>query len=53
LPEPVFWVYGAVVQIVMKLFAMLWSMLQQMFAPLLGPFFRAVSLRRSDDGSGP
>ena len=40
-------------QLLTQLFEMLVGMLRQIFAPLLGPFFRAVSVRRSDDGSGP
>jgi hypothetical protein len=36
-----------------KLFEMIWAFLQRVFAPVLGPFIRAVSLRRADDGSAP
>jgi hypothetical protein len=34
-----------------SLLELLWSWLMRLFAPILGPFTRAASVRRVDDGS--
>lgn len=36
-----------------RLFQWLWSLIQSLLSPILGPFTRAISVRRVDDGSGP
>jgi hypothetical protein len=40
-------------ELLQRLLAFLWSMIQQLLAPILGAFNRAGSVRRADDGTGP
>ncbi len=40
-------------QLLQELLRMIWELVAGIFAAIIGPFTRALSVRRVDDGSGP
>lgn len=40
-------------EILYQLLRLLWGLLESILSAVVGPFTRAASLRRVDDGSGP